>query len=254
MVKLPGRSGRRGSAATRTGRSAGAGADQAATADATNAGRIAQLRMLAGLIRRHNPRGLPIIFGSGLAIIAACVLVGLLTGMAAWLIPLGVLAGLSTTAFLFARFGQRAQYAAVEGKPGAAAVLVQGMRGNWTTTPTVAGNRNMDVVHRVVGKPGVILIGEGSPAGLAPLLAAEKRKIGRIAYGVPITEIQIGNGPGQVPISRLQRKLMTMPRALKPANVRELNDRMKAMPGLQPPRGPMPRAGRMPRPPRPRMR
>lgn len=253
-MKLPGRSGKRDSGTAGGGKAARPATDPASMADPENAGRIAQLRMTGALIRNDNPRGLPIVFGSGLAIIAAAVLVGLLTGTAALLIPLGVLAGLTTSAGLFARFGTRAQYAAIEGRPGAAAVLVQRMRGNWTTTPTVAGNRNLDMVHRVVGKPGVILIGEGSPAGLAPLLAAEKRKIGRVAYGVPITEIQIGNGAGQVPISKLQRKLMTMPRALKPANVRELNDRMKAMPTLQPPRGPMPRAGRMPRPPRPKMR
>jgi hypothetical protein len=254
MVKLPGRFGKRDGAATRGGKAAGSAADPAAMADAANAGRLAQLRMVAGLIRKNNPRALPITIGSGLAIIVACVLVGLLTGTAALLIPFGVLVGLTTAAFLWARYSTKAQYAAIEGRPGAAVVLVQRMRGSWTATATVAGNRNLDMVHRVVGKPGVILIGEGSPSGLAPLLAAEKRKIGRIAYGVPITEIQIGNGAGQVPISKLQRKLMTMPRALKPRNVRELNDRMKAMPALQPPRGPMPRAGRMPRPPRPKMR
>jgi hypothetical protein len=252
MVKLPGRFGKRDGAATRGGKAAGSAADPAA--DTANIGRIAQMRMLGGLIRKQNPRALPIIFGSGLAIIVASVLVGLLTGTAGLLIPFGVMAGLATTTFLWARYGTRAQYAAIEGRPGAAAELVKRMRGNWTTTPTVAGNRNLDMVHRVVGRPGVILIGEGSPSGLAPLLAAEKRKIGRVAYGVPITEIQIGNGAGQVPISKLQRKLMTMPRNLKPRNIRELNDRMKAMPALQPPRGPMPRGGRMPRPPRPKMR
>ena len=244
MVKFPGRR-----SAQPTSKAAKTTAD-----DPASMGRLKQIRMLAGIIRKSDPKALPIVFGAGAGVIAVFVVVGLLTALGPLLIPVGVMLGMVTAMALFGRYGQSAQYKAIAGQPGAAAAIVQSMRGNWTVTPAVAGNRNMDIVHRVVGKPGVILIGEGSPAGLAPLLAAEKRKIGRIAYGVPITEIQIGNGPGQVPISRLQRKLMTMPRALKPANVRELNDRMKAMPGLQPPRGPMPRAGRMPRPPRPRMR
>jgi hypothetical protein len=129
------------------------------------------------------------------------------------------------------------------------------MRGNWTVTPAVVGNKNMDVVHRVVGRPGVVLIGEGSPNGLASLIGAEKRKIARIAYGVPIVDMQVGEEDGQVPIRQLQRKLMRLPRELKPGAVTDLNNRLKALPSsLQAPRGPMPRPGRMPKPPRPKVR
>jgi len=166
-----------------------------------------------------------------------------------------VLAGGTTAMVLFGRYAQSAQYKAIEGQPGAAAAIVQNMRGNWTVTPAIAGNRNMDVVHRVVGRPGVILIGEGSPTGLASLLSAEKKKIARIAYAVPISEVQVGDEKGQIPVRKLQRTLMKMPRNLKPAAVTDLNNRLKALPSsLQVPRGPMPRVGRMPRPPRPRLR
>jgi hypothetical protein len=160
-----------------------------------------------------------------------------------------------TSMLLFGRYAQSAQYKAIAGQPGAAAAIVQSMRGNWTVTPAIAGNRNMDIVHRVVGRPGVILIGEGSPNGLASLLSAEKKKIARIAYAVPITELQVGDEKGQLPVKQLQRKLMKMPRELKPAAVTDLNNRLKALPSsLQAPRGPMPRAGRMPKPPRPKVR
>jgi hypothetical protein len=183
------------------------------------------------------------------------VLVGLLTGLAGILIPLGILAGFATTMFLFGRYAQSAQYAAIAGQPGAAAAIVQSMRGNWTVTPAIAGNRNMDIVHRVVGRPGVILIGEGSPNGLASLISTEKKKISRVAYGVPITDLQVGEDNGQVPIRQLQRKLMRLPRELKPGAVTDLNNRLKALPSsLQAPRGPMPRQGRMPKPPRPKVR
>jgi len=129
------------------------------------------------------------------------------------------------------------------------------MRGNWTVTPAIAANRNMDIVHRVVGKPGVILLGEGTPTGLASLLTAEKKKLGRVAYGVPVHELQVGDETGQIPLRKLQRKLMGLPRSLKPAAVTDLNNRMKALPSsLQMPRGPLPKTGRMPKPPRPRVR
>lgn len=211
--------------------------------------------MVAGIIRKSDPKALPIVIGSGVAVIVVFVLVGIFTGLAPFLIPLGVLLGTLCTMILFGRYAQSAQYSAIAGQPGAAAAIVQQMRGNWTVTPAVAGNRNMDIVHRVVGKPGVILIGEGSPNGLSSLISAEKKKIARIAYGVPIIDLQVGDDSGQVPIRQLQRKLMRLPRELKPAAVHDLNNRLKALPSsLQAPRGPMPRTGRMPKPPRPKVR
>ncbi|HUJ08142.1 MAG TPA: DUF4191 domain-containing protein [Streptosporangiaceae bacterium] len=247
MVKIPGRPGRSTAQPSK--------ASKDATADPASMGRIRQIRMLAGYIRKSDPKALPITFGAGLAVIVVFVVVGLLTGLAGFLIPLGVMLGVLAIMLLFGRYGQSAQYSAIEGQPGAAAAIVQSMRGNWTVTPAVAGNRNMDMVHRVVGRPGVVLIGEGSPTGLATLMAAEKRKISRIKYAVPITEVQVGEEKGQIQIRQLQRTLMKMPRTLKPGEVTDLNSRLKALPAsLQAPRGPMPRPGRMPKPPRPKVR
>jgi uncharacterized protein (DUF58 family) len=233
-------------------------ADPAITRDAAqelaSAGRLKQMRMMAGLVRRSNPKAMPIIIGSGLGTLAVLVIVGLLTGLAALLIPLGVLLGLLVSMILFGRFATAAQYAAVEGQPGAALAVLQNMRGNWTVE-TVDGNRNMDIVHRAVGKPGVILVGEGSPAGLASLLANQKKRIARVAYEVPIYEFQVGDADGQIPISKLQRKVMRLPRNLKPAAVSDLNHRLKALqPSLQTPKGPIPKNIRQPKMPRPKTR
>ena len=223
--------------------------------DLANAGRLKQIRMVAGLVRKSNPRALPIIFGSGIGVMAILIVIGLLIGPAALLIPFGVLLGVLVIVVLFGRFAQAAQYSAIEGQPGAAAAVLENMRGNWTVTPAIAANRNMDVVHRAVGRPGVILVGEGSPNRLASLLAAEKKRVARVAYEVPIFEFQVGNGEGQVPISKLQRKVMRLPRKLKPAAVSDINHRLKALqPSLQAPKGPIPRNIRQPKMPRPKAR
>jgi len=188
-------------------------------------------------------------------VLALFVVAGLIFNLLPLLIPLGVAAGLVTSMVIFGRYATSAQYAAVEGQPGAAAAIMQGMRGGWTVTPAVSANRNMDVVHRAVGKPGVVLVGEGSPNRLPSLLAAEKKRISRVAFDVPIYDFQVGDEEGQVPIRKLQRKLMRLPRNLKGPAVADLNYRLKALPQtMQAPKGPMPRSGRMPRPPRPRMR
>jgi hypothetical protein len=211
--------------------------------------------MAAGMVRRANPWALPIVALVGVGILAVFVIVGLVTGLIFLLLPLGIMGGLLGALIMFGRFTQSAQYSTIEGQPGAAAAILQSMRGGWTVTPAVAANRNMDVVHRAVGKPGVVLVGEGSASRLPSLLAAEKKRISRVAYDVPIYDMQVGDEEGQVPIRRLQRKIMRLPRNLKGQAVAELNFRLKALPAnLQAPKGPMPKTGRMPKQPRPRFR
>jgi hypothetical protein len=233
----------------------GAAASKKAAADAAAPGRIKQIGMVAGIIRKANPRALPIIAAAAIAVIAIFVVVGLLTGLAGFLIPLGVLLGLMTAMILFGRFAQSAQYATIAGQPGAAAAILQSLRGNWTVTPAVAANRNMDVVHRAVGRPGVVLVGEGSPSRLGSLLAAEKKRVSRVAYEVPIYDIQVGDEQGQLAIRQLQKHVMKLPRNLKGPAVADLNYRLKALPqSLQMPKGPVPRNARMPKMPRPKSR
>jgi hypothetical protein len=216
-------------------------------------GRFKQIGMVAGIVRKANPKALPIVAAVGLGIIAIAVVVGLFTSP--FVIPLGVLLGVLAAMLLFGRFAQSAQYSMIAGQPGAAAAILQNMRGSWTVTPAVNGNKNMDVVHRTVGKPGVVLVGEGSPNRLPSLLAAEKKKISRVAYDVPIYDIQVGDEPGQIPIRQLQRHVMKLPRNLRGPAVADLNSRLRALPqSIQIPKGPLPRSARMPKAPKPRFR
>ena len=181
------------------------------------------------------------------------VLIGLLIGLAAFLIPVGVLLGVMTAMILFGRFAQAAQYSAIDGQLGAAAAVLQNMRGDWTVTPAV--DRQPDDGR---GAPrGRQARGgarrRGRAARVAGLLAAERKKTERVAHGVPIHEFQVGNGEGQVPVSKLQRKITTLPRTLRPTAVSDLNYRLKALqPSMQMPKGPMPKGARQPRMPKPR--
>jgi hypothetical protein len=227
--------------------------DQYSADELQNAGRLKQIRMVAKLVNKQDKRALPIVIGSAVGLIVVFVLVGLLTGLGAIMIPLGVLLGAVAAMVLFGRFAQRAQYAAIDGQFGAAAAVMQSMPGDWTVTPAVAGNRTMDVVHRAVGRAGVVLVGEGVPSRVQQLLTSEHRKTERVAHGVPIHEFLVGTGEGQVPVSKLQRKITTLPRALKPPAVSDLNYRLRALqPTMQMPKGPLPKGARAPRMPRPR--
>ena len=225
--------------------------DNYSAEDLQNAGRLKQIRMVAKLVNQQNKKALPITFGAAAGVIVVFVLLALFVGPLALFLPIGILLGLMTAMILFGRFAQQAQYSAIDGQLGAAAAVLQNMRGDWNVTPAVAGNRTMDVVHRAVGRPGVVLVGEGVPSRVSGLLAAERKKTERVAHGVPITEFQVGSGEGQIPVSKLQRKITSLPRALKPPAVSDLNYRLKALqPTMQMPKGPLPKGARMPKMPK----
>jgi hypothetical protein len=231
------------------------GAEPTNPTDPASMGRIKQIRMVAGIVRKGDPKALPLVALAGLGTAAIVILIGFFVGLIYLFIPLGILTGLLAAMVLFGRFATAAQYAAVEGQPGGAAAILQNLRGGFTTTPAIAANRNMDVVHRTVGKPGVILVGEGSPSRLPSLLATEKKRIARIANQVPIYDFQVGDAEGQIPIRQLNKKIMKLPRNLRGQDVADLNFRLGMLPQqLQMPKGPIPRSARMPKAPRPRTR
>lgn len=220
-----------------------------------NPGRLKQIRMVASLVHRSNPKALPMVFAVAIGTLVVFVLAGLLLSQALLLIPLGILAAIAVGMIVFGQVAQRTQYSMLEGQPGAAASIVEKMRGRWVVTPAVQANRNMDVVHRVVGTPGVILLAEGPASRVGKLIGAEKKRISRAASEVPIYDIQVGGEDGQVPIGKLQRHLTKLPRNLKKDQVSELIDRLNALPqAMRMPKGPIPKGARMPKGPKPRTR
>lgn len=141
---------------------------------------------------------------------------------------------------------QRAAIARIEGQPGAALAVVQSLRGAWKITPAVAFSGKQDLVHRVVGRPGVILIGEGRRARVNALLKQEARKTARISGDVPVHEINVGTASGQVELSGLRNQLMRLPRAIKTKQIGPLDRKLHALGGaeLPIPKGPMPHVKR----------
>ena len=150
------------------------------------------------------------------------------------------LAALLTLLF-FTRQAGNAAYAAIDGQIGAGASVLMSIRKGWTTTPAVAVSRNQDMVHRSVGRAGIVLTGEGTPA-VRQMIADEKKKAERFAPGVPIIEILVGKEDGRIPIQKLQRHMRRLPKKLTPNQMREVRARLKAVGGMSMPipKGPMP--------------
>ncbi|WP_028645150.1 DUF4191 domain-containing protein [Nocardioides sp. URHA0020] len=156
-----------------------------------------------------------------------------------------LLLGVLLAMIIFGRRAQNAAYSQMEGQPGAAAAALRMLRGrSWKTDPVIAFTRQQDVVHRVVGPPGIILVGEGNPTRVKQLMLSERRKHERVAAEVPIHEVVSGNGEGQVPLPKLVRHVQKLGRQVKPAEMTDVLYRLKALDAnrsaIPMPKGPVP--------------
>lgn len=212
-------------------------------------GRIAQIRQTYRLTKTTDPAIRWIIPVSFLITLGAFLLAGYLLGQLVFAAAIAIPFAMLVSMYIFGRRAERAAYASIEGQPGAAVAALNALRKGWFTTPFIEVTRNQDAVHRVIGRPGIILVAE-APATRAPeLLKTARAKIQRYASDVPVHEIICGQGG--VPLIKLNRAVMKLPRTLRPAEVTELRRKLDAVqkgPSLPIPRGPMPKGMRVPRP------
>ncbi|WP_067969078.1 DUF4191 domain-containing protein [Nocardiopsis trehalosi] len=216
-------------------------------------GRLKQIGMVAKVVHKQSPRSIPIAVLIFVAVVALSVGGGFLFGGWLYWLTLGIPVAFLAGFVFFTRSAQKIQYKMLDGQLGAGMAVLENMRGDWSVEPGVAANRQMDIVHRAVGRPGVVLVGEGDPGRLRGLIAGEKKRVARVAYNTPIYDVRVGNGESQVAIGDLQRHLVKLPRNLNKAEVAELRYRLKALPAaMQMPKGPLPRGVKMPKSPKAR--
>ncbi|MFH8792988.1 DUF4191 domain-containing protein [Streptomyces sp. NPDC017941] len=222
-----------------------------AAASAAEPGRLKQIALTYKMTRRADSKIGLIIAAVGIVTFGVFLAIGFWIDHPIYLGILGFLLAFLAMAIVFGRRAERAAFGQMEGQPGAAAAVLDKIGRGWTTTPAVAMNRSQDVVHRTVGKAGIVLVAEGNANRLKPLLAAEKRKMARIVADVPVHDVVVGNGEGQVELKKLRTTLLKLPRVLQGPQVTATNDRLKAMGDLMSnmplPKGPMPKGMRMPR-------
>jgi hypothetical protein len=227
----------------------------AATEDAAergSGGRLRQLALVWRQLREVDGKAVWLVLAGGVLGAGVGTTVGVLVGplwtIPLWALPLALLGAL----IVFNWRAQRAQYAALEGLAGAAAAVLERMRGQWILRPVVAYSSKQDLVHRVVGRCGVVLVGEGAPARVRSLLSQEAKRLSKVVGDVPVTTVLVGDGEGEVPLNRLQVHLARLPRKLGRSDVGAVERRLRPLDRALPiPKGIDPGAGSRPRP-RPR--
>ncbi|QDZ42970.1 DUF4191 domain-containing protein [Corynebacterium sp. sy039] len=204
--------------------------------------------------RKRDKALIPIMLGAFLGVGLLFFLIGMLWHGQWLMLIIGLLLGATLAMFLFSRRLQNSVYDQAADQRGSAGFALENMRNNfavvWRTKTAVAATTNMDLVHRVTGVCGFVLVGEGEVHRLKPLINQQKKRLNRIAPGVPVHEIYVGEGENQVPLKKLQNTLVRLPRHYKKDEVYQIAARIEAMDNASGqqgslPKGPLPKGGKV---------
>jgi hypothetical protein len=203
--------------------------------------RLKQIGQVFSFTAKQDKWFIPLVIAAVAIPIALTVVVVLLSGTWVW-IPVGVLFTLLAVLIVLNLRSNTAMMNVAEGQPGAAASLMENMRGDWRVRPAASSTTQFDMVHVVIGRPGVILLAEGDPQRVKGLLGQERRRLVKVIGNAPLYDYVIGSGEGQLPVRKLRSTMLKLPRNLTGKDVNALDKRLGAlMARPQMPKGAIPK-------------
>ncbi|MFS2241456.1 DUF4191 domain-containing protein [Microbacterium sp. OR16] len=176
-----------------------------------------------------------------IAILIAGVLIGLIIGflisgtsvlgLILWGFT-GLLFGVLGAMFLMTRLSTTAMYAKIDGMPGASGhVLSTSLGRSWSASdiPVGINPKTQEAVYRVVGRGGIVIVGEGARGRLTRLINEERQKAQRVAHGVPVTVLYVGHGDDDVAIADLSKTIKKLPKAIDKATMAAVIRRIESV-------------------------
>ncbi|MTA37981.1 MAG: DUF4191 family protein, partial [Actinobacteria bacterium] len=163
----------------------------------------------------------------------------------------GVLAGLLGFLIVLGQLTQRLMYSNLQGQPGAVSALIKNqLRRSWRGNDTpIRMNKTQDIVYRVVGKPGVVIVSEGVRSRVAPLVEDARREVQRIVPGVPVNLLHVGSDG--LTLKEFFPALYKIKGRVRPAEIVVVSNRLNSIaktPASMMPKGIDPTKMRAPRP------
>ena len=186
------------------------------------------------------------LLGTAVLLVALAVALALATDQAVWYwVLIALLLALVADMALLSWTVRRASYSQIEGKPGAAKLVLDQVLGRgWylESEPVYINPKTEDVIWRLVGRPGVVLVAEGPGGRLQRPIADEQRVLRRILSTVPVHVINVGVEEGQTRLIDLWptiRRLPTRPTRLTDAEISQVSKRLSSLSskGLPIPKG-----------------
>jgi hypothetical protein len=190
--------------------------------------RLKQIGMVFSFTAKQDKWFVPLVVAAvvaPLAIAAVPIILGL-----GWVwLPLGIMVALLAVLIVLNLRSNAAMMNAAEGQPGAAASILENMRGDWRVRAAASSTTQYDMVHIVIGRPGVILLGEGNPQRVRSLVGQEKRRLSKVIGSAPIYDYVVGSGEGELSIRKLRVTVLKLPRNLTGKDVNALDKRLGAL-------------------------
>lgn len=190
-------------------------AESSSSTPAKEPGRLKQMWQVFNMTRRSDSTAIwwmiaafavPVIIGLALAFtIGRSTIINMVL-----YIIVGVMAGVLLFMVVLGRLAERAAYSQIEGQPGAVgAVFKSGLRRQWRASemPVAVNGRSQAAVYRAVGRPGVVLVTEGTRGATSKIVEEEKRKVARITPGVAITVLSVGPDADSIPLHKLASRM-----------------------------------------------
>jgi hypothetical protein len=203
--------------------------------------RLKQIGMVFSFTAKRDKLFVPLVV---IVVLVPLIAVGVAIALGvSWIwSPLGIMIALLGTVIVLNLRSQKAMMKEAEGQPGAAASIIENMRGDWRVSPAIASTTQFDMVHLVIGRAGVILIGEGNTGRVKGLIAQERRRLVKVIGNAELRDYMVGNEEGQIPLAKLRNLLIRLPRSITAKDVNSLDKRLKALSARpQMPRGALPK-------------
>lgn len=196
--------------------------------------RMGQMVEIFKLTQRVDKSLAPLMIGTILGTIVVMVLLSWLIIDSPWYgIFLGLAVGALLAMLIFARKAQRAQFNQIKGQPGAALAAMQSIQRGWNVSeePVQMDPRSQKMIFRASGRAGIVLVAEDATGPSMRLLEKERKAIRRVLHedSVPVHEIIVGDGEGQIPLHKLPTHMGRLKRTLTRDESTQVINRLAAI-------------------------
>ncbi|MFM7030789.1 MAG: DUF4191 family protein [Micrococcales bacterium] len=198
-------------------------------------GRYSQIWEIWKLTVKTDKQALPMAAGFGAGVLLLGVLLAIFAGnlfgtIVYWI--LAVVAAAVTFSAVLSRRAERMAFSRIEGQPGAVgAIMSTILKRGWSGSeePVAINAKSKDLVYRLSGRGGIVLIAEGHRSSVSRLVEDEKRRLTKVASGVPVSVIWVCNDEHSVALRDVSKTIFKLKRVVRTAELGEINRRLSTM-------------------------